>query len=151
MSYELQPFITALLPPNDLVRLTEVTVEKASGWLQLMATAPAACYPSCAVPSSSMHSRYQRHLTDLPWAAVAVRIQLMVRKFVCRHPVCERRIFTERLPQLVATYARKTQRLITVLQAIGLALGGRAGARLAARLRLPTSAAAPVRPLGRHL
>jgi transposase len=39
----------------------------------------------------------------------------------------------------VAPYARKTQRLIAALQAIGVALGGQAGARLASRLRLPAS------------
>jgi hypothetical protein len=69
----------------------------------------------------------------------------MVRKFVCRHPSCERRIFTEHLPELVAAYARNTTRLVTVLQAIGVALGGATGARLAARLRLLTSAAALLR------
>jgi transposase len=74
-----------------------------------------------------------------------VRIQLIVRKFVCRHRACTRRIFTERLPDLVATYARKTHRLITVLRAIGVALGGNAGARLAARLRFPTSPATLLR------
>ena len=49
--------------------------------LQLTATAPTAACPCCAVPSSSIHSRYQRHLTDLPWGTRAVRIQLTVRKF----------------------------------------------------------------------
>jgi DNA-binding CsgD family transcriptional regulator len=68
-----------------------------------------------------------------------------VRKFVCRNAACTRRIFTERLPDLLATYARKTHRLITVLRAIGRAVGGRAGARLAARLRLPTSASTLLR------
>jgi transposase len=63
----------------------------------------------------------------------------MVRKFVCRQPTCLRRIFTERLPDLVAPSARKTTRLIDILRAIGIALGGQAGARLAARLRLSTS------------
>jgi transposase len=62
-----------------------------------------------------------------------------VRTFVCRNPTCKCRIFTERLPELVAVYARKTQRLVAVLQAIGMALGGQAGARLAQRLGLPTS------------
>jgi hypothetical protein len=57
------------------------------------------------------------------------------------NPSCGCRIFTERLPALVATYARKTTRLITVLRAISLALGGQAGARLAARLRLLASPA----------
>jgi transposase len=56
-----------------------------------------------------------------------------------------RRIFTERLPNLVAAYGRQTHRLATALRAIGLALGGNAGARLAARLRLPTSPATLLR------
>ena len=107
--------------------------------LQLTTTAPAAGCPRCAVPSSSVHSRYQRHLTDLPWGTRPVRIQLTVRKFVCRNPSCTRRIFTERVPELVAAYARKTHRLIAALQAIGVALGGQAGARLAHRLGLPAS------------
>jgi len=139
MTHELHTLIAALLPPTGTTRLTEVTVEQTSIRLQLMATAPTATCPRCAVPSSAIHSRYQRHPTDLPWGTCAVRIQLMVRKFVCRNQACTRRIFTERLPDLVATYAHKTHRLITVLRAIGLALGGNAGARLAARLRLPTS------------
>ena len=135
----LQPFVTHLLPPTRAVRLTEVTVEPEAVCLQLTTTAAAARCPRCAVPSSSVHSRYQRHLTDLPWGTRPVRIQLTVRKFVCRNPSCTRRIFTERVPELVAAYARKTPRLIAALQAIGVALGGQAGARLRMRLGLPTS------------
>jgi transposase len=122
-----------------MVRLTHVTVEKASIQLQLTATTSTAACPLCGVLSASIHSRYRRRLTDLPWGTRVVRIHLMVRKFVCRHPNCVRRIFTERLPELVAPYARKTPRLIMVLQAFGIALGGRAGVRLAARLQLTTS------------
>jgi transposase len=76
---------------------------------------------------------------DLPWGPLTVRIRLLVRTFVCRIPTCTRRIFTERVPELVAPYARKTHRLIAALQAIGVALGGQAGARLAHRLGLPAS------------
>jgi transposase len=123
----------------------EVAVEDASVQVQLMAVAPTASCPDCTMPSSSIHSRYQRRLADLPWGSLAIHIRLTVRKFVCRHTDCPRRIFTERLPDLVATYARKTYRLTTALRAIGLALGGNAGARLAARLRLPVSAAALLR------
>jgi transposase len=145
MTHELHTLIAALLPPIGTIRLTEVTVEQTSVRLQLMATAPTATCPRCAVPSSAIHSRYQRHPTDLPWGTCAVRIQLRVRKFVCRNRACTRRIFTERVPDLVAAYARKTHRLITVLRAIGMALGGNAGARLAARLQLPTSPATVLR------
>jgi transposase IS204/IS1001/IS1096/IS1165 family protein len=145
MHHDLRTLITTLLPPTCAVRLTEVTLEQASVRLQLTAMAPSAACPRCTVLSSSVHSRYQRHLTDLPWGTCTVRIQLRARKFVCRNPRCERRIFTERVPELVAAYARNTHRLITVLRAGGMALGGNAEARLAARLRLPTSPATLLR------
>jgi transposase len=137
--------LKALLPPTCPVHLDAVTVELETLQLQLTTTAPSACCPLCAAPSATVHSRYQRHLTDLPWGPLSVRIQLTVRKFVCRNAACIRRIFTERLPALVAVSARRTCRLVAALQAIGLALGGNAGARLAARLRLPTSPAALLR------
>ena len=145
MAHTLDTLITAFLPPTCTVRFTQVTVEQDTIHLQLTATAPTASCPDCARPSSAVHSHYQRHVTDLPWGPLAVRMQLFVRKFVCRNPNCVRRIFSERLPGLVATYARKTCRLVAALQAIGVALGGNAGARLAARLRLPTSPATLLR------
>jgi transposase len=92
-----------------------------------------------------VHSRYGRHVTDLSWGALAVHIHVIVREFLCRHASCARRIFTERLPEFVSPYARNTTRRITTLRAIGVALGGNAGARPAARLRLLTSAAARLR------
>jgi hypothetical protein len=110
--HELQPFVTPRLPPTRSVRLTEVTVGRADVLLQLTTTTPALCCPCCAVPSSSVHSRDQRHLTDLPRGMRPVRLQLTGRKFVCRHPTCRRRLFTECVPELVAAYARKTQRLM---------------------------------------
>jgi transposase len=136
MSHALQELRTCILhlfPSTRSVRLTKMTLEPAAVFLQLMITAPAACCPRCAVPSASVHSRYQRHLTDVPWGTRPIRLQLTVRTFVCRHPTCGRRIFTERLPALMAPYVRKTQRLVAALQAIGTALGGQAGARLTHR------------------
>jgi transposase len=94
MSYELQTLLASLFPSTYQVILTKVTIVQNSVRLQLTASAPTACCPCCAGPSSAVHSRYQRHLTDLPWGALAVHIQLMVRKFICRNPGCTRRIFT---------------------------------------------------------
>src|SRR5918996_3279695 len=108
MSVKLRTLISALLPPTRGIRLLGVSSKDASVQLQLTVTAPTAACPCCAVPSSSVHSRYRRHLTDLPWGMRAVRIQLTVRKFRCRHRACRRRIFTERLPDLVAAYGRHT-------------------------------------------
>ena len=90
--------------------------------------------PVCACPSGRTHSRYQRTVADLPWALFNVLVRLKVRKFFCDNGCCERRIFTERLPDLVTPWARRTNRLTERLTAIGLALGGAAGARLSQRL-----------------
>jgi transposase len=124
MPVKFQTLIRAFLPPTRGIRLLDISIEDASVRLQLAGTAPTAACPCCAVSSSSVHSRYQRHLMDLPWGTRAIWIQLTVRKFRCRNRACGRRIFTERLPELVAAYGRKTHRLVTILRAIGMALGG---------------------------
>ena len=67
MTHGLHTFVTTLLSLTPDVHLDKVTVEQDTVRLQLTATAPHARCPCCAVPSSSVHSRYQRHLTDLPW------------------------------------------------------------------------------------
>jgi transposase len=101
MAHDLNTLITALLPPTCTVHLTKVTMEQATVRLQLTATAPTVTCPGCGLPSSSVHRRDQRHLTDLPWGTRAGRRQLTVRKFHCRQPHGVRRLFTARLPALV--------------------------------------------------
>jgi len=77
-------------------------------------------------------------LADLPIAGWRVHLHLGVRKFRCTNSACTQRIFCERLPTVTAPWARRTLRLAAVQRAIGLALGGAAGARLAATLTIPT-------------
>ena len=69
----------------------------------------------------------------------AVRLELHVRRFFCPNPECARQIFTERLPNVVTPYARRTMRLTDVFTLIGFALGGEAGKRLVAGMGLVTS------------
>lgn len=78
-------------------------------------------------------------MADLPWGKHAVAVQLRVRKLFCDNTECRRRIFTERLPSVVAPWARKTARLSDRLTAVGLALGGAAGVRLGHNIGLTTS------------
>jgi len=61
-------------------------------------------------------------------------VLLRVRKFFCFIPTCPRRIFTERLPGVIAPSARTTSRLTDLLRAIAFALGGEPGARLARQI-----------------
>lgn len=101
-------------------------------------TSSAPC-PDCSHPSRRIHSRYTRKLADLPWANVPVRLRISVRKLYCDNPACPRRIFAERLGGVAKPYARRTDRHAEALELVALALGGRAGARLAAKLGLPAS------------
>ncbi|BBC30454.1 IS6 family transposase [Streptomyces graminofaciens] len=95
--------------------------------------AGAAC-PDCCRFSKRVHDSYQRRLKDLPLAGQSVVIHLTVRRFICGTDSCPRRTFAEPFAQLTAPYARSTSRLGHVLERVGLALAGRAGARLAGQL-----------------
>ena len=128
-----------LLPATGLLHLERVLPE--TGVITLVASTcqtHAAC-PRCGHPAERVHSRYTRTVADLPWQGVAVRLRLAARRFFCDNGQCERRIFTEPLPQVVARYARRTDRLADALRLIGYALGGEAGARLARELGLIVS------------
>ena len=96
----------------------------------MTSTQPTAVCPLCQESSRRVHSRYCRTLQDVPCASFGLRLQLGVRKFFCLNGGCQRRIFTERLPQVTAPWARRTGRLAQRLIAIAVALGGRAGERL---------------------
>ena len=95
--------------------------------------------PLCHRPSTRIHSRYVRQVADLPWMGCAVRLELHVRRFFCPTHECPRQIFTERMPTVVAPYARRTTRLTDVFILIGFALGGEAGKRLVEGMALVTS------------
>lgn len=92
--------------------------------------------PVCGHPSRRVHSQYRRTLADLPWGGVPVRLRITVRKRFCDNSGCPRKVFAERLEGLAQRYARRTDRQREALEDIGFDLGGRAGARLAARLGL---------------
>jgi len=80
-----------------------------------------------------------RRIADLPWQGVSVKLELHTRHFRCDNALCPRRIFCERLPQVVAVYARKTVRLNDAVRLIGFLIGGEAGARAAVRLGMSVS------------
>jgi transposase len=98
--------------------------------LRVQSTQTRAPCPLCATPARRLHSDYGRTLADLPWAQYRVCLQLRVRKWLCGHRRCRRRIFTERLPTVAAPWARRTLRHAQRLIALGLALGGKAGEQL---------------------
>ncbi len=140
---------TALLPATDALHLEGIAIGPDQITATLVAMQPVGSCPLCGSPSRRIHSRYPRTLTDLPWSQLRVRLELTVRKFFCDHPTCARRIFTERLPDVAAAYARRTARLADLLRLLAVAVGGVLGSRVLARLRTPVSAATLLRLIRR--
>ena len=128
-----------LLPDPTCLHLNLLDASKSAITAVVTTTAQEAVCPLCQRCSARTHSRYVRAVADLPWMGCAVRLELHVRRFFCPNPECTRQIFTERLPTVVAPYARRTMRLTDVFTLIGFALGGEAGKRLVAGMGLVTS------------
>lgn len=103
--------------------------------------------PLCQQPSERVHGYYGRTVADLPCAGRRVVLALTVGKFVCTSPTCPRQIFTERLPDLVQSYARMTNRLREALVALGLATSAEVSERLASSLGMLISAPTLLRRL----
>lgn len=95
--------------------------------------------PCCHRRSKRIHSRYGRTIADLPCVGAVVTLHLRTRRFACRVRWCRRKIFTERLPALVALSARRTNRLRAQLQRTGFDLGGAPGAQHATATGTPVS------------
>ncbi|HEY6405870.1 MAG TPA: ISL3 family transposase, partial [Ktedonobacteraceae bacterium] len=115
--------------------------------IRIACDVPSMPCPECHQPSARIHSSYQRMVADVPCAGRNMILALTVRKFVCGMSTCPRKIFTERLPGLVESYARMTGRLITLLQAIALVAGGQKGTRLADRFAIATTPSTLLRHL----
>jgi transposase len=95
--------------------------------------------PDCQRWSAHLHSRYTRHLADLPISGVPVVVHLQVRRFRCSNPHCPRATFAEQVPNLAAPYARRTEALRIALERLGLVVGARPGHRLGRHLGLVAS------------
>jgi transposase len=117
--------------------------------IEARASTPEAACPDCHTPSARVHSRYTRHLRDLPVVEHPVRLRLHVRRFRCATPTCQRQTFAERLPTLAPCHAQRTERLTETVRVLGSEAGGAAGARMATRLRMPLSGDTVLRILHR--
>ena len=128
-----------LLPDPTCLHLRLLDASTSTITAIVATTSPEAACPLCHRASTRIHSRYVRQIADLPWMGCAFRLELHTRRFFCVNKDCVRQIFTERVPSVVAPYARRTTRLTDLFTLIGFALGGEAGKRLLAGMRLTTS------------
>lgn len=128
-----------LLPLESDLLITEMTMTE--DLLVVVATplTTSACCPLCGSTSDRAHSRYRRTVADLPFGDRSLVVRLVVRRFKCGNAGCRRAVFCERLTKFVDAYARSTTRLKSLQRAIGTAVGGEAGSRLAEELAVPVS------------
>lgn len=135
----IQMEVATLLADLETIRLDCIRPSVGAIILIVRTTGCVATCPQCQQSSSRIHSRYIRCVADLPWHGIAVKLEIQTRRFRCQNSLCIQSIFCERLPRVVARYARKTVRLTVALELIGFAVGGEAGARLARELGLAVS------------
>src|SRR2546430_12896688 len=125
--------------PDDII-ISSIRTTTTEVVLHIASRRPCATCPLCEQPSERVHGRYARTVAGLPCAGRRVMLALTVRKFVCTTPTCPRQIFTERLADLVQSYARMTNRLREALLALGLATSAQESERLAPSLGMKVSA-----------
>lgn len=128
-----------MLPHLARVRLDRVWVK--AGRLRIEAVTTGGCgwCPGCGVGSGRVHSRYRRRLVDSAVGGREVQIGLRVRRFFCDQPGCGRKTFVEQVDGLTVRHGQRTVPVEQVVRAVGMALGGRAGCRLAERVGVPVS------------
>ena len=95
--------------------------------------------PGCGARSKSRHSTYWRTLRDLSAQGAPVVVNARLGRWRCRNQRCDRRIFTERVPNLAAPFARRTVCLAGIVRLLGHSAGGRPSERLMRRLGMPVS------------
>ncbi|WP_455711435.1 ISL3 family transposase [Streptomyces hirsutus] len=136
-----------LLPSITDVSVLSLDVSDDAIRIEACSKAAGAACPDCGSESSRVHSSYLRFPADVPSGGRQVVLHLRVRRFFCPQPSCERRTFAEQMPGLTRRHSRWTERLRSALAAVGLALAGRAGARMARVFGVSISRSAVLRLL----
>ncbi|MCX4870693.1 ISL3 family transposase (plasmid) [Streptomyces sp. NBC_00825] len=90
---------------------------------------PAGC-TGCGQLSAWCHSRYARRLADVTLGGRPLRIELSVRRLYCESLACPKATFAEQVPGLTVRYQRRTPQLQGLVEAVGVVLAGRGGARM---------------------
>lgn len=130
---------TPLLPLPDQLEIISISCVDDELEIRIISNRTSCPCPICSLPSSAIHSYYRRHPIELPCTGRNVRLILCVKKFFCRTESCLRKIFTERLPELIEPSSRLTTHLRTLVQAIGVAFNANGGARLGVQMGLHVS------------
>lgn len=121
------------------LKVRRMVVEGGAIWLYAESPADSAICPSCGAVSRSVHDRYVRRPSGVPWGGHVVRFAVTVRSFRCDNPNCARATFAEEFGAALPGRARRTREATEYLLHFARTAGAEAGARLAAAAGLATS------------
>jgi len=128
-----------LLPEGARMQVERAEVEDNRLVLTISSATTRARCPYCGTESSRINNHYYRKPADVPCGGYAVQLRIKVPCFFCENEACEHCTFAERFPDVVAPYARRTQRLVTQQQQVAFESSGEAGARLLSIVAMPVS------------
>ncbi|WP_079146830.1 transposase family protein [Streptomyces griseochromogenes] len=92
--------------------------------------------PAVRPPGVRVHSRYWRHIADLPLGGQKMAVHLRVRRFFCDQGECRRRTFVEQVAGLTERRLSSSTAARSAMRAIAVQLGGRPVRRLCRKLQL---------------
>jgi transposase len=130
----IKELLTVFFPHLARVCVDQVIRAGASVRIKARTTTMEADCPGCGTSSRRRHSHYERRLSDTAVSGQKMLIHLRVHRFLCRNDACGKKTFVEQVPGRTVRYGRQSIAAGEALREIALALGGRAGARLAGRL-----------------
>src|SRR5260370_40475836 len=99
-----------ILPDPSSLQLLRLEADEQSNIAVVATTSSGALCPLCQCHSESIHTRYTRMATDLPWARWAERLEPHVLPCFSPEPEKTWRAFTERLPSSAESHTRRTTR-----------------------------------------
>ena len=134
----LHQFFERLYPKALSLKVDDVEINSGLVFYLSSRTRRSIC-PYCRKASRSIHSRYQRSLSDLPCSILGSKLKLTVRRFRCRNKACSKRTFAERFEGMTLPYARYTNRLGELFRQVGLKVGAEPGAKLLESFSLTVS------------
>jgi len=138
--------IASFIVPTNL-KLTQTRLVCQSPGLVIMAASSQkrSFCPCCHKSSKSIHSRYERILSDLPVSGKEVKVIIESRKFFCKNGKCKRKIFTERFGSEIGPYRRCFDRYVKLVGKLGLELGGNKGSAICKAIGYPASPSSVLR------
>lgn len=125
--------------PGPGVNVLGISLQNDGKWAVSAVAKPVGTCPDCCMRSRHRHGWRKRTLQDLSVQGQVVNVQLTLSRWQCRHRECQRRTFTDRLPDIAAPYTRRTARMAAIVDLVGYSMGGRPAEHLMGRLGMPVS------------